>query len=195
MGIKFSRKKLKLIVAILVIAVVIGLAVLYIMRLLNQPANGTVIRTGPTALTTPQPSYRTLDSKYFTARYSGRFGLAASAPKTSASLQAWTLVAHQEAGIGESSKISVIVASLPIGGVTEDGTYKLFAAYPELYTISEATYGGDQVVVAKRIKPTYQQTVLWSHNGFLLTVTLSAASETDLVNGELDSLLTSLKWR
>lgn len=177
----------------LIVAAIIGL-VLFMVNRLNQPANGTIIQTNTTELTTPQPSVRALDSKYFTAQYSGRYRLLPST-EASASLQYWTLVAHQESGGNIQRKLSVIVTRLPKGGVKEDSAYKLYNAHPELYQLTQATYGGEAVFVAKRTDPTFQQTVLWSHGEYLLTVSLTAATETDIANDEFQSLLTSLRWR
>ncbi len=188
-----SRKKVKLSVGLLLlICAVIGLtaAVLHIMR---QPANGDVIKTNPTELTTPQPSVRTLDSKYFSTQYSGRYQLLPST-NASASLQSWTLVAHQEAGVGIQRKLSIVITKLPDGGVKEDSAYKLYAAHPELYQLSQAVYANDSVFVAKRTDTSYQQNILWPHDGYLLTVSLTSASQTDLADSELQSLLTALRW-
>lgn len=191
---RINRKKFKTgTVILLVIAVIVGL-ILFMMNRLNQPANGTIIQANTTELTTPQPSVRTLDSKYFTAQYSGRYQLLPST-EASASLQYWTLVAHQQAGGNIQRKLSIIVAKLPEGGVKEDSAYKLYDAHPELYQLTQVTYSGETVFAAKRSDPTFQQTVLWPHGEYLLTVTLTAATETDTANDEFQSLLTSLRWR
>ncbi len=190
---KTKRQKAKLLaVTVLISALAVGMA-LIVASFFRQPANGTIISTSPGSLTTPQPSHRALDSKYFSARYSGRFQLLPES-KVSASLQNWTLVARQEAGVGQSAKLSLVITPLPSGGVREDSAYKLYEAHPELYTLSESTYGGESVIVSKRSDPTYQQTVLWPHGNYLLTVSLTSGPESELVNNEFGDMLSSLKW-
>ncbi len=167
-------------------------AAIFVVHLIGGPANGTVLQTAPPS--TPKlKSDKILASKYFTTHYPRRYQLLPN-QSPSASLQSWTLVGHQGTVDQESSKISMVITTLPAGGAKEDSAYKLFASQPALYKLSTAVYGQGSVIVAKRSDSGYQQTVLWPHGNYLLTVSLTAGTESPLVDSELQTVLSRLQW-
>lgn len=190
MGLKRLSRHKK-ILATVVMVILLVTAIIFIARLVSGPANGTVLKTAPVQ-SAGSTSDKILASKYFTTRYPARYSIVPTG--SSASLQAWTLIGHQATIDQESSKISVIITTLPAGGVKEDSAYKLYDAYPALYKLSQTSFGGDSAIIAERADSGYQQTVLWPHGNYLLTVSLTAGTETAVVDNELQSLLNHLRW-
>lgn len=184
----FTHKK---ILAAVVVAMLLAGVIISVVHLASGPANGTVLKTKPVQ-SAAAPADKVLTSRYFTTHYPARYSEIPTGP--SASLQSWTLVGHQGAVDQESSKISVIITALPAGGVKEDSAYKLYNAYPSLYELSQTSYGQDSAIIAKRSDSGYQQTVLWPHGNYLLTVSLTAGTEMPLVDSELQTLLSQLRW-
>lgn len=184
-----SRKRL--LVVVLLLAGLLAGALIFVVHLVSGPANGTVLKTMPVQ-SPAATGDKVLASKYFTTHYPARYSEVPTG--RSASLQSWTLIGHQGTVDQESSKISVVIAALPAGGVKEDSAYKLYSAYPALYKLSQASYGHDSVIIAKRSDSGYQQTVLWPHGNYLLTVSLTAGTEMALVNSELQTVLSHLQW-
>jgi len=88
----------------------------------------------------------------------------------------------------------MIITALPAGGVKDDSAYKLYNANPALYKLSQVSYGPDPVIIAKRSDSGYQQTVLWPHGSYLLTVSMTAGTETPLLDSELQTVLSHLRW-
>lgn len=185
-----SRKTL-LIVGLMI--VLLAGAAIFVVHLVSGPANGTVLKTRPVQSASSAQGDKILASKYFTTHYPRRYQLLPN-QSPSASLQSWTLVGHQGTVDQESSKISVVITALPAGGVKEDSAYKLYNAYPALYKLSQASYGHDSVIIAKRSDSGYQQTVLWPHGKYLLTVSLTAGTEMALVDSEMQTVLSHLQW-
>lgn len=190
MGVRRLFRHKKIWAAVGVLGLSAG-ALTFVMHLASGPAYGTVLKTVPVQ-SAAATSDKVLASKYFITRYPARYSQVPTGP--SASLKNWTLVGHQGTIDQESSQISIIITALPTGGVKEDSAYKLYSAYPALYTLSQAAYGHDSVIVAKRSDSSYQQTVLWPHGNYLLTVSLTADTETTLVDKELQTLLSHLQW-
>jgi len=184
----FSKKRL---IVLSILAIIAGAAV-YAVYYISQPAVGNVAVTKTSDPSLKPASYKTLDSPYIKTQYPDRYEV--QKQNASASLDAWILVAHQKSSVLEASQISIIVTTLPAGGVKEDSAYKLFEAHPELYTLKQTTYSEGLAYTAKRTSPTYQQTVLLPHGKYLLTVGLMAGRETDLLDSELQGLFTSLSW-
>jgi uncharacterized membrane protein YjjB (DUF3815 family) len=184
-----SRKTL--LVAGLLACLVVAGALIFVVHLVSGPANGTVLKTMPVQ-STAATGDKILASKYFTTHYPARYSQVPTG--SSASLQSWTLVGHQETAGQESSKISVVITALPAGGVKEDSSYKLYNAYPALYKLSQASYGHDSVIIAKRSDSGYQQTVLWPHGNYLLTISLTSGSESSLIDSEMQTVLSHLQW-
>lgn len=158
---------------------------------IQQPATGTVLRPQ----TKPVAQNQELVSQYFHCEYPAHYDLQPS-PTNVAALQAWVLLAHQQGTHYEqTSRLGLTIESLPAGGVTETSGYKLYQSRPELYQLTTATAGGDPIIVAKRQDPTYQQTVLWPHGSYLLTISLTAGGETSAVDADLQTILSSLQWQ
>jgi hypothetical protein len=187
---KPHRKRKILIISAIVLLVVAG-GTFFIIHLVKGPANGTVIDLISQPI---QKSDQILSSKYFSAQYPGRYGIAQTQQIASSSLKSWTLVAHQEPGVGEGAQLSITVTNLPADGVKGDSAYSLYNAFPDKYTLKPATYGKDKGYDAKRKDTPYQRTILWPHKTYLLTISLTASNESDLVNNELQSFVKSVTW-
>jgi hypothetical protein len=154
---------------------------------LKTPANGP-----KTART---PADKTINSKYFVTKYPGRYRLRTVPFGQSASLAAWQLTAPQEPGVGQSTTISIVIENLSAGGVQQSSTYKLFTSRPGIYKLSSGTYDNEPVIIAKQTEPTFQQTILWPHGSTLLSVSLTAGSETDVTGQEIQTVLQNLRWQ
>jgi len=175
----------------MVVAAMLVIIIIFVMYAAGGPANGTILKARPvqsTAITAD----KTLAGKYFTMPYPARYTEIPTGP--SSSLQSWILVGHQLTLDQESSKLSIVITALPAGGVQEDSAYKLYSAYPALYKLSQASYGHDPVVIAKRSDSSYQQTILWPHGNYLLTISLTAGTETAPLDNELQAMLSHLQW-
>lgn len=194
----FGRKKQqtllkkKLVVSGVTVILISGTA-FYAIKLLSRPVEGVINEQVNEKPVLQEIAPKILNSDYFSLTYPGRYELQAS-DDNFASLQSWILIAHQAIGLGQASKISISVAVAPVGGVTEDSAYKLFAAFPETYTIKNTSYGGEPVVVGLRSDASFEHTVLWLHGSKLLTVSLTAGGETEQLIAELELILQSVNW-
>lgn len=188
---KKPHRKRKVLIITTALLIVLAGGVVWVIHLVRGPANGTVIQLVNQPI---QKLDKTLSSKYFTAQYPGRYEAAQTQQIASASLKSWTLISHQEPGVGEGAKLSIIVTTLPADGVKGDSAYSLYNAHPELYSLKPVTYGTDKGYDAKRTDTSYQRTILWPHKTYLLTVTVTASNESDLVNNELLSFVKSVTW-
>jgi hypothetical protein len=92
------------------------------------------------------------------------------------------------------AKISVVVATIPIGGVKEGSAYKQFEAYPDTYTLVKDIYGNEEVIIATRTSSNFEQTALWAHGKYLATFSLTASEKTDQLISELTVILSNLVW-
>jgi hypothetical protein len=189
---RWRNRLIPLVLAALI--VVVGAAFLVLQKI-NGPVNGTVLNktNGEEAADTPDDEV--LASSYFITRYAGNYRLKAIPRDQSASLAAWQLLAKQSPGGGQATKITIVVDNLPPGGAKASSAYQLFASRPEVYELSQAKYNHEPVIVAKQSEPTYQQTVLWPHQSYLLSVTLTAGQETELTDQEIGIILTKLQWQ
>ncbi len=133
------------------------------------------------------------NSKYFRTKYPDRYELKDNT-KPSASLQSWQLLAHQSIGGRPAAQFSVVVENMPSGGVKESSAYKLFSAYPNLYSLVQKIYQNESVTVALRSDPSYTQTVLWPHGRFLLTISQTSSTRSDRLEKEFETLLSNLSW-
>ena len=137
---------------------------------------------------------KTLERDNFTLKYPGRYELQIS-KNSYASLSSWILITHQALGFGQASKISISIANLNSGGIKEESAYKQAEAFPENYGISNETYSGEQVTILERSDPSYEKTILWPHNGLILTISLTSAEKTDSYIQELGAILQSVDWQ
>lgn len=190
---KKAHKKLRNFIIVMLLVGALAGGALYGIHILRGPATGTVIQTStPDIVKSPDG---VITSDFLTAHYPGRYAPVQTQNQgASASLQAWTLYAHQVEGIGQSATIALVITNLPAGGVKSDSAYNLFSVRTDIYKLTTSTYKSEPVYIAKRHDPTYQYTVLWPHKKLLLTATLTAGGESDLVNNELNALLTSVEW-
>lgn len=190
---KIIHKKRKIIVWLVAVVMVCCLGA-YLMHRLNQPPIG-VIKESPSSnkRSLKKASTKTLKSSYFLLKYPERYEIQSSHNK-SASSESWIFIAHQALGLGQSSKISMSIVELPLGGVMEDSAYKHFSAFPELYTITTSYYSGESVVVGERTNPSFEKTVLWPHGKYLFTVSLTSAEGSQEFTAELESILRSVVW-
>jgi hypothetical protein len=173
-----------------VVLVLLATGSLFAWRSFNMPVEGTI--TPPKV---PHvPSAVQLQTTYFETKYPARYQKKTVPSQQSASLGAWVLVAQQDPGVGQSSRINLTVTTLPVGGVTEDSAYKLFTAEPQYYTLSQSKLGDDPVTIAVRNDPTYQKTILWPHGNYLLTISMLTANEQDQAKNDLQTVLANLHW-
>lgn len=168
-------------------------SLLMMFKSLNGPAEGTVSVSTIQDDTANEVPLKPLIGTFYSTKYPGRYELQSSS-KNSASLEAWLLVARQAIGIGPSGVISMTVATLPPGGVKEDGAYKQFEAFKNLYTLTTRNYSGEEVIVADRTETNFEHTVLWPHNEYLLTMSMTSPVKNDVLLAEFETILSSLVW-
>jgi hypothetical protein len=187
----YRTKKIIAWVAVIILLISIGLNVVH---KLNQPSVGVIKEVTPVELTTQKISSKTLKSDYFSFNYPGRYELQQTKDNSSASLESWILIAHQALGLGQSSKISISIVELSVGGVKEDSAYKHFLAFPELYIVSNSLLSGEPIVISERTNPSFEHTVLWPHGRYLLTISLTSAEKSDELITEVGAILRSFAW-
>lgn len=188
-----SRKK-KLIIWAVVLIVLTSL-VAYAAYLLNRPAEGVVSKGTISNVTeVADATIETLENDFFTLQYPGEYDLLEAEQSKSASIVSRTLLDRGAMGLGLISKISISIDSLDSKGITEDSAYKHAEAFPEFYNITETTYTGESTKVLERSNPSYERTILWPHNGYILTVSLTAPEKTDDLVEQLDTIMQSVAW-
>jgi len=183
----------KVIIPLVIILVIVG-AMLLLIRSLNSPAEGVVGVTSQKNANEPPPSPKKLSGKYIAFKYPNRYEQIAK-NSTSASLEHWTLYGRQALGPGPSAQISVIVTTLPNGGVKEDSAYKLYAAFPDKYKLTETTQDNEKVIIGTANGAEYIRTALWEHKNLLLTVAFSSNQENEQLVTEMNALLASVDWK
>lgn len=189
----FSRLKRRFVIYEVIIVLLLA-AIFFLVPWPNRLPKANI---KPAVVVEPEvkvPGLKTLHTPYFSLEYSDKYTYQTN-QSPSASIDSWILLAKQALGLGLASKIAISLTNAPVGGVKEDSAYKLFASRPELYTISDATYRGETVVVGKRTTPTYEQTVLWPHGQYLLTISLTSGGDLETVIAEQEALLNSVAWK
>lgn len=161
--------------------------------IINKPVEGTIISRSRPVRDDPVLANKQIKTAYYTAEYTPNY-VQTKSPVHSASLDAQVLVAQQQDSIGTGSRITLTVTTMPGAGVVEDGAYKAFYAQPDLYTVSEDRRESDVLIIAKRTSPNYEQTILWPHAPYLLTITMVAATASTALDQEVQTIVESLKW-
>jgi hypothetical protein len=187
------RHRAKLLITLGIILLVSALAFDYSVSKVNQPVEGTIVHAAQSPTKEAAPASKDLSTVYYSISYPARYELL-PAPTPSASLDAEILSAQAQPGFGVTSKLLLTVTDLPVGGVTEDSSYKLFEAEPDIYSFSQETRGSDTTYVAIRAEPDYQKTILWPHGSHLLTITLVTGAQSETTDADLQTVLTNLKW-
>ena len=190
MHVMLRRKKLLFLIAALT---VLGSGIFYGVQTLNKPAEGVVHQdNGQSSLLAPT-ILKDFRSQYFTSKYPSRYGLQVN-QNTTASLESWILLAHQIMGQGPGSEIGISIVKLSVGGVKEDGAYKQFEAFPNLYTLTRETHQSEEVITAERTDPNYEHTVLWAHGSYLATFSMTSGQKNDQLVTEINMILDNLVW-
>lgn len=187
-----SIRRPKLVLGIVGVIIILA-AIIYglIVPRFNRPTVGHV--TIPIPTHSAQAAYKNLITPYYNTNYPTTYKVLAK-PAHSASLDAELLSGHEEAGPGASTHIAITVITLPAGGVTEDSSYLLFKTHPDNYVMTQQTIGDDQVTVATRLTPDYEKIYLWPHGNYLLTFDLTTGAQSPIIDGEIDHMLTNLRW-
>lgn len=195
MVIKLKRivKRHKKWLFILMALAVLGIAIIYVMKMISKPADGVVNEGISQPLPVAPAVFKDFKSQYFTSRFANRYELQVNQNKT-ASLESWIMLAHQIMGQGPGAKIGVSVTNLPAGGVKEDGAYKQFEAFPAIYTTTTEKHQSQDVVVAERTDTNYEHTALWAHGAYLATFSLTSGQKNDQLVTELNTILDNLIW-
>ena len=188
----FRCRGVKLLLFLAILSALVGVGILYMLFEASRPAEGTIVKTAqPSKAQTP--IVKILKTPYYTTSYPGTYELQPR-PTNSASLDAQILIARGQDRFGAGSKITLTVETMPEGGVTESSTYNLFESQPELNTLTREQYIGEEVVVATRVDPDYEKTILWPRGNKLLTITLLASSQTSTEDKDLQTVLNNFHW-
>lgn len=181
----FISRHLKIILPLFICLAAAG-AVLFIIKTLNAPAEGTVSPITPTAQTITQDNYGApgaYSGKYISFTYPKRFK-----PVTKQISSGYLEVAGFTATDRTSKEISV--------GVTKDtldnsSGINYRRAHPELYREEPKLSNG---LVFVSVKNGYERTAFIVHNDMMATISVLAPNGGDF-KAESELVINSLKWR
>ncbi len=108
----------------------------------NRPVEGTIVYPQKPSKDAVADPNKMLSTAYYQLMYPPQYQLL-PAVANSASLDARALVNRGDSGFSATSRLTVTVTNIPVGGVIEDSSYKLFASQPDTYTLETRVYGAD----------------------------------------------------
>ncbi len=171
-----SSKRKRWLILILVAALLVGVAIYILLRLMDTTSNGTVhVGAPPSDQQTAQPL--NIDTPYFSTLFPAGFSLKRQTATPAAAQTHLQLLAATSGADGQSAAFTV--GEMPSGGMTEVGDYHLRAAQTSSY---QPYFPANLPAGAKAFRTASAPaafTVFWSHAGqyYLLAFT-SDASDT-----------------
>ncbi len=178
--------------AMLVMGVMVGGAIIVMMKLVNGPAEASLPKpriSVNAAAPTPDQSISQLVGQTFAFNYPRIFDQVAGMKTDSGSIEQFN--------IGSKSNyrrlIAVDVRREQIATLSDDASYRIRQLHPETY--KEAVYknaAGSVYVMAKNDKT--EQTLFWLRDGKLLMISVTSTDVTDDVAAFMKVISGSVRW-
>jgi hypothetical protein len=171
------------------IGAAIGFAIVFFLKYVTGPAQGTIIyKARVEATPTPKPP-NAFSGQYAAFQYPGVFDTVAIVKTGVAEVE--------EYNIGSTSNyrrtLAEAVRPLPSGNPEDDASYKLRTTKQEQYTMSTIKIQGDTVYLATRYD-NQEQTLFWPHKGRLLVVAIVSSDNGDDVVEMMKLVTNSVRW-
>jgi hypothetical protein len=178
-----ARKKIKIILPVLAIAVIIGALALFIKNM-NGPAEGTVAyQSSQAPIKLSQTTPHKFDGQYTSFSYPAHFDVTAS-QKTNGILDMVTLYSNDHTQI--QMAYEVMQESL-----ANDSGFNYRKGHPDLYK-QQTDQHGNLIFIKNQNGSEYTGFVV--HNNLVASISLSSTFNKDL-SGDYNAIANSLQWK
>lgn len=178
-------------VGLVFVGAVVGVAIVGVIKLANDPVNAAVTPANLKASIQPTPMpMGHLSGLVVDLDYPGAFNQVAQLKTDNGAAEQYRL------GSSGSYRrvITVDVRGLASGRLVDDASYRLRQLQPDVYSQSTRTVAGQAVVVMTKLDKS-EDTFFWLHSGKLLIVAITSTEAGDHPDAFLDAMLPTVRWK
>lgn len=182
------------ILACAVIGVVVGAAIVGILKFVNGPVSAKA-KADPLEAARdsikPTPATNVLQGKQVYLKYPSSFDQVGESRGNggAAGFDSFMLSAKANS----QSTIAVSVVTLDGSALDNDSSYKYRAAHPELYTSRTLSLGGERAVIMTKSDKT-EATLFWPHAGLDLNLSVTSTDPHISASVALDQIVPTVRW-
>ena len=186
-----SRRWIANLIGLAFVGGVVGVAIVGVIKLANDPASATITAATLKSQTSPSPSPNgELNGLYVDMSYPGAFNQVAQVKTDTNGLEEYTI----NSSANYRREITVDVKTLASGLPNDDANYRLREIQNTLYTPSQQTIN-EQVVYIMTKGDNTEETFFWPHAGKMLVVAITSTDPGDHVAAYLAAILPTVRWK
>lgn len=192
----WRRKKL---LAAIFVLMFLSVVTIKAIQAMNSPSKGKIIDVPPPAETAEEmakKSINTLDTRYFTMLYPGRYRLTENQPKSPGLIDYWTLTALSDAD-SPSAQVGITIKNMTGASIEDESAYQSYSLNKDKYIKESVSYGNIQAIVfTRQNQPGSQQIAFIAKSHTVVTIALTSSFSTgQTLKNEFSYMLESFAWK